>query len=483
VYAVIFAVGPGKKDVNIIWTGSDDGLVHVTRDGGKTWANVTPKGMPEFGRVSQIDASSFNPGAAYVSVRRPLMDDKAPYIFKTADFGKTWTRIVNGIRADDYVHTVREDPARKGLLYAAAQHGVYISYDDGARWESLSLNMPDVPVSDLLVKDNELVIATHGRGFWVLDNVGPLRQVTPAVSASADPWLFTPPVAYRSGMGATVNYWLKQPAKKVTIDILDAKGNVIRSFAPDTGAPRPAGGGGGGRFGGVQAPPPSTVGMNRFSWDLNYASATTFPGMILWGATTAGPAAPPGTYQVRLNVDGKTQLQPVTVKRNPLNRDVTDLDLQAQFDMAIKIRDKVSEANQAVIDIRNVKAQVADRLKKSADARLKETGDKLTTNAADVEDDVYQVQNQSGQDPLNFPIKINNRLASLLGVVSRGDGRPTSSIPEIFNIQAGQLKVQTTKLEAIWKSDLANFNKEAVRLKLPLVNPKCAKPEGCDVQP
>jgi hypothetical protein len=223
--------------------------------------------------------------------------------------------------------------------------------------------------------------------------------------------------------------------------------------------------------------------MNRFSWDLNYASATTFPGMILWGATTAGPAAPPGTYQVRLNVDGKTQLQPVTVKRNPLNRDVTDLDLQAQFDMAIKIRDKVSEANQAVIDIRNVKAQVADRLKKSADARLKETGDKLTTNAADVEDDVYQVQNQSGQDPLNFPIKINNRLASLLGVVSRGDGRPTSSIPEIFNIQAGQLKVQTTKLEAIWKSDLANFNKEAVRLKLPLVNPKCAKPEGCDVQP
>ena len=483
VYGVIFAVGPGKKDVNIIWTGSDDGLVHVTRDGGKTWVDVTPTEMPEFGRVSQIDASAFNHGAAYVSVRRPLMDDKAPYIFKTTDFGKTWTKIVRGIRADDFVHTVREDPTRQGLLYAAAQHGVYASYDDGATWASLSLNLPDVPVSDLLVKDNELVIATHGRGFWVLDNVAPLRQVTPAISASAEPWLFAPPVAYRSGMGATINYWLKAPAKRVSIDILDVKGNVIRTFAPDTGAPRPAGGGGGGRFGGVQAPPPSVAGMNRYSWDLNYASATTFPGMILWGATTAGPAAPPATYRVRLTVDGKTQLQPLTVKRNPLYSDVTDADLQAQFDMAIKIRDKVSEANQTVIDIRRVKAQVADRLAKSADATLTDVGQKLTASAADVEDDVYQVQNQSGQDPLNFPIKINNRLASLLGVVSRGDGRPTSNIPEIFQIQAGQLKVQTDKLAVVWKTGLADFNKEAARLKLPLVDPKCAKPEGCEVQP
>ncbi|MHB1312946.1 MAG: VPS10 domain-containing protein, partial [Gemmatimonadaceae bacterium] len=452
VYAVIFAVGPGKKNVNVIWTGSDDGLVHVTRDGGKTWANVTPRGMPDLGRVSMIDASSFNDGAAYVSVRRPLMDDKAPYIFRTADYGRTWTKIVTGIRADDYVHTVREDPARRGLLYAGTQHGVYVSYDDGARWESLSLNLPDVPVSDLLVKDNELVISTHGRGFYALDNAGALRQVTPAIAASPEPWLFAPPVAYRSATGASLTYWLKSPAKSVIIDILDAKGNVIRTFAPDT-APRPAAAQrGGGRFGGFQAAPPVTAGLNRFTWDLNYAPATTFPGMILWGATTAGPAAPPGLYSVRLNVDGKTQIQKVTVRRNPLHTDVTDADLQAQFALAIRIRDKVSEANQAVIDIRNVKAQVADREKKAGDARLKAAGDKLTTNAADVEDDVYQVQNQSGQDPLNFPIKINNRLASLLRVVSQGDARPTSNIPEILGIQSAQLKVQIDKLERIWKT-------------------------------
>ena len=483
VYAVIFALGPGKKDTNILWTGSDDGLVHVTRDGGKTWANVTPKGMPDLGRVSMIDASAFNPGGAYVSVRRPLMDDKAPYIFKTADFGKTWTKIITGIRADDYVHTVREDPWRRGLLYAAAQHGAYISYDDGGHWTSLQLNMPDTPVSDLQVKENELVIATHGRGFWVLDNASALRAVTLAIASSADPYLFAPATAYRSTSGAVINYWLKAPAKSVVIDLLDAKGAVIRTFAQDT-APRAAGaGGGGGRFGGFSAPPPKVAGLHRFTWDLNYASATAFPGMILWGATTAGPAAPPGTYKVRLNVDGKTQIQPITVKRNPWNSDATDADLQAQFDLAIKIRDKVSEANQAIIDIRNVKAQVTDRLKRADDAALKSAGEKLTTNASGVEQDVYQVQNQSNQDPLNFPIKINNRLASLLRAVSAGDGRPTSNIPEIFQIQSGQLKVQTDKLALVWKTDLATFNKEAARLKLPPVDPKCAKAEGCSVQP
>ncbi|MFM8782216.1 MAG: WD40/YVTN/BNR-like repeat-containing protein, partial [Gemmatimonadota bacterium] len=183
VYATIFSVAPGKQDVNVIWTGSDDGLVHVTRDGGKTWTNVTPREMPAFGRVSQIDASAFASGTAYVSVRKPLLNDFAPYIFRTTDYGATWTKIVTGIRADDYIHAVREDPTRRGLLYAAGQHGVYVSYDDGAQWQSLRLNMPDVPVSDLIVEANELVIATHGRGFWVLDDIAPLRQATAATVA------------------------------------------------------------------------------------------------------------------------------------------------------------------------------------------------------------------------------------------------------------------------------------------------------------
>ena len=219
VYGTIFSIGPGKKTVNTIWTGSDDGLIYVTRDGGKTWTNVTPKEMPSFGRVSQIDASAFNDGAAYVSVRRPLLDDRAPYIFRTADYGRSWTKIVNGIRADAYVHAVREDPNRPGLLYSATQHGVHISYDDGATWQSLALNMPDVPVADIVVEGNELVIASHGRGFWALDNVAPLRQLTPVVLAN-DSHLFAAPVGVRTGAGIPITWLLKKATTRAKLEIL-----------------------------------------------------------------------------------------------------------------------------------------------------------------------------------------------------------------------------------------------------------------------
>ena len=232
VYGTVFAIGPGKKDVNIIWAGSDDGLVHVTRDGGKTWTNVTPKDMPDLGRVSQIDASAFDPGAAYVAVKKPLLDDLAPYIFRTHDFGKTWTKIVTGIRPNDYVHVVREDPTRRGLLYAGTQHGVYVSFDDGDRWESLSLNLPDTQISDLIVEANSLAIATHGRGFYILDDIAPLRQSGADVNnPAADAFLYKPADAIRSTSGATIAYLLKKPAEKLTIDILDARGQIVRTFA------------------------------------------------------------------------------------------------------------------------------------------------------------------------------------------------------------------------------------------------------------
>ena len=231
VYATIFSVGPGKTDVDVIWTGSDDGLVHVTQDGGDTWSNVTPPGMPDFGRVSQIDASAFARGGAYVSVRLPLLDDFSPYIFKTEDYGQTWTKIVNGIREDAYVNAVREDPDRVGLLYAATQHGVYISYDDGAMWQELNPSFPDIPVVDVIAKDNELVIGTHGRGFWVLDNFGPLRQATPNMTAEAVE-LFNPPLAVRSAPGVSLAWWLRDTPNEAKLEILDSEGEVLRAFEP-----------------------------------------------------------------------------------------------------------------------------------------------------------------------------------------------------------------------------------------------------------
>lgn len=480
VYGTIFAVAPGKRDVNVIWVGSDDGLVHVTRDNGKTWTNITPPGMPDFGRVSQIDASAFDDGTAYVSVRKPLLNDFSPYIFRTTDFGRSWTKIVDGIRADDYIHAVREDRNRRGLLYAAGQHGVYISYDDGAHWQSLRLNMPDVPVADLIVEGNELVIASHGRGFWVLDNVAPLRQVNASV-ASAAAHLYTPPAAVRSGVPVTLTWRLEQSPRRATLEVLDSTGAVLRRWENDTSRAQPAaiGAPGGRRRGGGAGFIPVNAGFNRFDWDLRTTPITGFDGMILWGAGLAGPAVPPGRYTLRLVADGQAMTAPLTVQRNPFLPEVSDADLHAQYQFGRMVRDKANEANMAVIEIRRVKAQLDERQKRNDDRRLRTAGAALVRNASDVEDDVYQVKNQSGQDPLNFPIRVNNRLANLLSMAERGDGRPTTNMPEIYGILERELKGYTDRLQQVWATDLAAVNKELARLGLPPLDPKCANVVGC----
>ena len=490
VYGVIFSVGPSKKNMSTIWTGSDDGLVHVTRDGGKHWTNVTPPGMPDLGRVSQIDASAFNDGAAYISVRKPLLNDLAPYIFKTSDYGRTWTKIVSGIRADAYVHAVREDPMRKGQLYAATQHGVYLSQDDGESWAPLMLNMPDVPVADLIVKDNDLAIATHGRGFWVLDNIAALRQATPATLASTV-HLYEPPVAVRSGAGMPITFSFKSAPASAKLEILDSTGTVLRTFEPDTTHPdsasraaaAAAAAAGGGRRGGAGPMLPKAAGFNHLTWDLRSKGIATFPGMILWGAGTNGPAVPPGRYTVRLTADGQTLTAPAVVARNPRITDVSEADMRAQYAFSKKVRDKANEANESVIGIRRVKAQLADRYTKSSDATLRSMGDTLRTHVSVVEEKIYQVRNQSGQDPLNFPIKVNNRLANLMSMAERGDGAPINSMPEIFGILTTELKGYTDALAKVYTTDLVAVNKELLRLHLAPIDPQCEKAAGCAAIP
>ncbi|MBM4186278.1 MAG: glycosyl hydrolase [Gemmatimonadetes bacterium] len=480
VYATIFSVGPGKRDVNVIWTGSDDGLVHLTRDGGRSWTNVTPPAMPDFGRVSQIDASAFSSGAAYLSVRRPLLGDLAPYIFKTTDYGRSWTKIVAGIRPDAYVHAVREDPTRPGMLYAATQHGVYLSYDDGAQWQPLNPGLPDVPIVDLIVEGNELVIASHGRGFWILDNIAPLRQASPAVRRGSLT-MFAPPIAIRSGPAVMLSWWQAAKAQASVLEIVDSLGAALRRFRPDTLSP--AARDSVNQAAGYWRRPapflPNGPGLNRLTWDLRADGPSTFPGMILWGAGTGGPALPPGRYTVRLTVDGQVASAPLVVKRNPRIVDVTDADLAAQFRFSRRVRDKVTEANDAVIAIRRVKAQVGHRLERSTDAALKSAGDRLVGNASSVEERIYQVRNRSGQDPLNFPIRVNNRLANLMQMAERGDGRPTTHMPEIFGILSTELKGYTDRLREVWATDLAAVNRELQRLGLPRIDPACDRPAGC----
>ncbi|MGE3490301.1 MAG: glycosyl hydrolase [Vicinamibacterales bacterium] len=461
IYGTVFSLAPGKKDINVIWAGSDDGLVHVTRDHGKSWINVTPADMPDFGRVSQLDGSSFDNGTVYMAVKKMLLGDRSPYIFRSRDYGKTWTKIVNGIPANDYVHTVREDPVRRGLLYAGTQHGVYVSYDDGAQWLKFSNGLPDVPVTDLVVEDNALAIGTHGRSFYVMDDIAALRQF--GLAPLTDVAVFKPADATRGLDRPIVTYYLKSQPKALTIDFLDAKGQVVRTV---NGVPPPAPGttpaGGGGGFGGPQGAP-MAAGMNRFTWDLNSTGIVTFPGMILWGATQNGPAVLPGTYQVRLTADGVVQTQSFAVLKHPL-RPVPDADLMYQWTLASRIRDKVNEANRAVIQIRRIKTDIADRIK-DAPAEVRSAGEQLAKALSAVEEDIYQVKNQSGQDPLNFPIKTNNRLASLLRVAVSGEGRPTGNVDAIFNDLIAELKAETDRLDQTLADQLPPFNNMLGRIK------------------
>ena len=487
IYGTIFTIAPSRKEADTIWTGSDDGLVYLTRDGGKNWANVTPPGMPDFGRVSLIEASPHNPGGAYVAVKNYQNDDRRPYLFKTADYGKTWSKIVDGIPEYDFVHAVREDPVRQGLLFAGTEHGIYVSFDDGTGWQSLAMNLPDTQVPDLVVEGRDLVIATHGRSFYVLDDITPLRQLTPEV-VTEDAHLFRPPAAQRNVGPARIDYFLAKPVDQITIDILDAKGELVRSFAgseeenkkrasarggrggragtaPADAEGAEEGGRGGGR-GGAPPPVPRNAGLNHFQWDQRYTGAKTFTGMILWGGNTQGPLAVPGTYQVRLALGGKTLTERLELVKDPRLDSVTVADLAEQFALAIQVRDQLSEANEMVIVIRELKRQMDDRLKKNQEAALKSACDELRGKLTAVEAAVYQVRNRSGQDPLNFPIKLNNKLAALGSSIERGDGKPTAASYEVFRLLAEKLGEQKNRLDAVLNSDLPAVNRLLTERKL-----------------
>ena len=476
IFATVFALQPSRLERGLIWAGSDDGLIHVTRDDGRNWTNVTPPGAPALGRVSTIEASPHKAGTAFAAIKAYLVPpgDRSPYIFRTDDYGKTWTKIVDGIAPEHYVHSVREDPERPGLLFAGTEHGVYLSFDNGARWQAFNQNLPDTQISDIVAEENDIVIATHGRSMWVMENIAPLRQMKPDLFTSAV-HLFAPKEATRSAERAAIDYYLKQGTQQITLEILEGSGKVVRSFtrtAEDekkAQEARDARGGAEEEFFGPppQQPPTLRAGLNRFSWDMRYTGSTVFPGMVIWSARPEnGPLAVPGRYQVRLTADGVTQTQPLTIRKNPEYSHVSEADLQRQFDLAIQIRDRTSEANQAVIDIRELKTQIKDRLDKSKNARLKEAGQLLVKRLSAVEEEVYQVRNRSNQDPLNFPIKINNRLAALRRSVENGDNPPTDASYVVFKELSAELQKQIDALAAIQRGDLVNFNKALGAQKL-----------------
>ena len=468
-YATVFAIAPSFFDPEVIWAGSDDGLVHVTRDGGTNWDNVTPPDAPDFVRINTIEASPTTPGKAYVSGIRYLVDDdRSPYIWKTEDYGQSWTKIVNGIPEDDFIRATREDPERPGLLFAGSERTVYVSFDDGANWQSLGLNLPTLQVSDLVVKEDDIVIGTHGRSFWVLENIAPLRQLTDEVAA-ADHWLYEPAPAVRDiDQGATFQYYLAEDAERVTFEVLDGQDEVIRSYEgvasdeeeEEDESPFAQFFGGGGN-----QTPTVTAGLNSFRWDMRYPAWTDFEGRIMWAARPVGPTAVPGTYTVRMTVDDHAPVsQDFEIEINPNLDGVTVADLQARFDLAIEIRDRVSEANEAVILARDIKGEVEDRLEQTDEAEIVTQAAVVDENITMVESEIYQIQNQSNQDPLNYPIKLNNKLAALLNLVEGSETRPTDQSREVFAHLSSLLDEELQQLDIVINRDLGRLN-ELLRLE------------------
>jgi photosystem II stability/assembly factor-like uncharacterized protein len=405
-YSTLYAITESPLERGVIWTGANDGPFHITRDNGKTWTNITPKDLPPGGRVQYIEASPHRKGSAYYATYRYLLGDYQPYIYRTDDYGKTWTRLTdgsNGIPADWPTRVVREDPDREGLLYAGTEFGMFISFDNGAHWQPFQLNLPNVPVTDIKLHRKDLVVATQGRAFWILDNISSLHQLTPQVTPS-QAYLFKPRDGYRTRLGAnllgpTIEYFLpNEPAGTVTIDILDAAGNLVNTYnssAPAAAGGRAGRGGGGGVGAGTVAGdpdaatmqgrggrggmPPARVtksgGLNRFVWNVQHQAGLTAPP----GQYQAGLTAPPGQYQARLKVDGTVLTQPLNVLIDPrvAAEGVTAADLKEQFEHNVRVRELVEEANQTVARVKE--AQTKLRSATGADA---ETAKRLEAIAA-----------------------------------------------------------------------------------------------------
>ncbi len=451
-YATIFTIAPSPHDANTIWTGSDDGYVQLTRDHGASWSNITPRDLPELSRISLVEVSPHVAGKAYVAAKRHQFDDRDPYIYRTTDFGRTWTKIVNGIEPGHYVHAVREDPVRQGLLYAGTEHGVYISFDDGESWLPFSRNLPDVQVPDLMIKGNDLVIATHGRSAYIMEGLEVVRELSPSVIA-AGVHLFDPGDVRRNMENSVpVTYYLAKEPDSLTVEFVAPDGAVVRSFgSAQEAGPRP----------------PARTGTNRFNWDMRYDGFTRFDNMILWAAGSQGPRVLPGDWRVRMKVDPadaepQTLEQSFTIRMDPRFPEVTMEDLQAQHDLAMQVRDRTSQANEAVIAIRDLKQQIDDRA--TQDETVRQPGDELSEKLTGVEGEIYQYRNQSNQDPLNYPIKLNNKLAALLRAVEGVHGRPTEQSYRVFEVLSEQLDQELDRLNVIITNDLARFN-ELLRAK------------------
>ncbi|MFL6537922.1 MAG: WD40/YVTN/BNR-like repeat-containing protein, partial [Chthoniobacterales bacterium] len=485
-YDTIFALTESPKQAGLLWAGTDDGLVHVSSDDGKTWAKVSPN-MPEWSTVDLIEASPHDANAAYVAVDRHKLDDIKPYIYKTADLGKTWTSIVTGLPEGAVVHAVREDPRKRGLLYAGTELGAFVSFDDGGHWQPLQLNLPASPIHDLVVKDDDLVAATHGRSFWVLDNLTPLRQVN-AQLAGGDATLYQPQVALNLNYptefdkrqpvgdnpppGAMIDYYFKAaPKDEVTLDILDAQGKLVRHLSnkekkdPDQPPEWPD------RVAAAKTIP-AAEGMNRFAWDLRYDDPVQTPGAFYSGEGPRGPHVIPGDYQVKLTANGKTQTAALKIVQDPRVQTPAE-DWQKQLDLCMQVRNRITQLHTAINEIRDVKSQIKSLHTKFGDnAQVKpalDQADEVEKRMSAVEEQLIQVNMKSSEGNLVFPNMLNERFDTFSHTIDGVNAAPTQPQLEVFKVLGSQLDEQLKKWADLKATDVPKIGEAIKALNLPAI--------------
>ncbi len=467
-YCTIFAACESPYEKDLLWAASDDGLIHVSKDGGANWENVTPKGMPDWVMFNSVEPDPFTKGGLYAAGTRYKLGDYQPYLYKTEDYGKTWKKITNGIDNEHFTRVLRADPKRKGLLYAGTETGMYISFDDGANWRPFQMNLPIVPITDLTIKNDNLIAATQGRSIWMIDDLTPLHQLSDEVT-KGNFYLYQPMPSYRMPGGAgrpskltgenhpggvMLSYFVKEisDSTHVRIEFMAQDGTLIRAFdtKPDK-AKKEA----------ELDRKNLKKGGNRFVWDMRHAPATGFDGMILWWAGLQGPRALPGTYKVKMTVNGEAQEQTFEILKDP-RLTATDADMQAKFDFLRNVGSKVSEAHEAIANMRAANAQITAmtaRLKdKEAHKEVLDQAKALQDKMKAVEEALYQTKNRSGQDPLNFPIKLTNKLAHLNSLEGGSDFAPTTQAEAFRQEVTAKIDAELAKWKEIVEKDVPAFN-------------------------
>jgi photosystem II stability/assembly factor-like uncharacterized protein len=476
VYCTVFTATESALEKDVLWTGSDDGLIHVSKDGGQNWENVTPKEAGQWMMWNCVETDPFVKGKAYFVGTKYKSDDVAPYLFKTENYGKTWVKITNGIAATHFTRALRADKKVNGLLYAGTEYGMYISYDDGANWKPFQLNLPMVPITDLTIKENDLIVATQGRSLWVLDDLSVIQQKTTA-NLNQNLFVFNVADAYRydgfqnlnvknagtnPANGSIINYYIKSinDSSKLSIELLDNNNNTIKTFATNAKE--------------KENKIDIKQGMNQFVWNMNYAPAEKIDGQILWHGVVPGPKAAPGTYNYKIKLNNDSAMGNFVIKANPTFK-LTQQDYEDQFKFLITIRDKFSEIQKGIKSIQDVRKQINEFTDKQAadyPKEVKQLADTINKQMTTIEEALHQTKAKSGQDVLNFPIRLDDKISGLYDFASSGHAAPAKQVKDAYADLSGQADVQLNKLKNIMQVEVPKLNQLIREKALPIIGVK-----------